>query len=170
MSRRKVLSAVKVCLCSTLRQQQTRSAIDQAVSRRLLIAEVVGSQVIQRGIFFVVDKVALGLVFLRVLRFLLSVSFHRCFVFTHVPSGGVGNGPVSCQFHKDVASSHCNNKNNSKYRPLKSSVILHCSNMTQELQAPRQTSANSCETTDVSTTAAANCTWSSSKPQTSSVG
>jgi hypothetical protein len=52
MSRRKVLSVVKVCLCSTLRQQQTRSAIAQAVSRRLLIAEVVGAQVIQRGIFF----------------------------------------------------------------------------------------------------------------------
>jgi hypothetical protein len=51
----------------------------QAVSRRHLTAEArVDPASVRVG--FVVDKVALGQVFLRVLRFSLSASFHRCFI------------------------------------------------------------------------------------------
>jgi hypothetical protein len=37
---------------------------------------------------FVVDKVALGQISLRIFRFPLSISFHRCSIFTHISSGG----------------------------------------------------------------------------------
>jgi hypothetical protein len=52
-------------------------AMAQAVSRRPLTAEaLVRGWSIHVG--FVVDKVALGQFFLRVLRFALPLSFHRC--------------------------------------------------------------------------------------------
>jgi hypothetical protein len=47
----------------------------RAVSRRPLTAEARVSRLIH--VAFVVDEVALGQVFLRVLQFSLSVSFHR---------------------------------------------------------------------------------------------
>ena len=50
----------------------------QAVSRRPLTTEARGSVPGQARVRFVVDKVALGQVFLRVFRFPLSISFHRC--------------------------------------------------------------------------------------------
>jgi hypothetical protein len=52
----------------------------QAVSRRPLTAEAR----VRSHVRFVVDKVALGQVFLRVRRFPLSVLFHRCSIFTRI--------------------------------------------------------------------------------------
>jgi hypothetical protein len=59
---------------------------------------------------FVVDKVALGQVFLRALLFPLSLSLHRCSIFTHVSSGGWAMGPLADQFRGDTVSPHNNNK------------------------------------------------------------
>jgi hypothetical protein len=50
----------------------------QAVSRRPLTTEARGSVPSQVHVRFVVDKVALGQVFLRVVGFPLSISFHWC--------------------------------------------------------------------------------------------
>jgi hypothetical protein len=50
----------------------------QAVSRRPLTTEDRGSVPGQVHVRFVVDKVALGQVFLRVVGFPLSISFHWC--------------------------------------------------------------------------------------------
>jgi hypothetical protein len=50
----------------------------QAVSRRPLTAEARGSVPGQVYVRFVVDKVALGQVFLRVVGFPLSILFHWC--------------------------------------------------------------------------------------------
>jgi hypothetical protein len=87
-------------------------AVAQADNHRLLIrtpgfaprAVLVG---------FVVDRVALGQAFLRALRFSLSVSFHRCSIFTHVSSGGWTMGPLEAQFYRDIVSLYCNSNNNS---------------------------------------------------------
>jgi hypothetical protein len=53
-------------------------AMAQSVSRRPLTTEARGSIPGQVHIRFVVDKVALGQVFLRVVGFPLSISFHWC--------------------------------------------------------------------------------------------
>jgi hypothetical protein len=53
-------------------------AMAQAVSRRPLTTEARGSVPGQVHVRFVVDKVALGQVFLRVVGFPLSISFHWC--------------------------------------------------------------------------------------------
>jgi hypothetical protein len=50
----------------------------QAVSRRPLTTEARGSIPGQVHVRFVVDKVALGQVFLRVVGFPLSIAFHWC--------------------------------------------------------------------------------------------
>jgi hypothetical protein len=52
----------------------------QAVSRRHLTAEVRGSIPGQVHVRFVVDEAALGQVFLRVVGFPLSISFHWCYI------------------------------------------------------------------------------------------
>jgi hypothetical protein len=94
----------------------TGGARAQAVSRRILTAEArVPSQVSTCEI--VVDKVALGQVFLTILRFPLSVSFQRCSIFTstHVSSGGSTKGPSEVQFHRDIVSPRRNNNNKKGY-------------------------------------------------------
>jgi hypothetical protein len=53
-------------------------AMAQAVSRRPLTTETRGSVPGQVHVRIVVDKVALGQVFLRVVGFFLSISFHWC--------------------------------------------------------------------------------------------
>jgi hypothetical protein len=53
-------------------------AMAQAVSRRPLTTEARGSIPGQVHVRFVVDKVALGQVFLRVVGFPLSISLHWC--------------------------------------------------------------------------------------------
>jgi hypothetical protein len=53
-------------------------AMAQAVSRRPLTTEAQGSVPGQVHVRFVVDKLALGQVFLRVVGFPLSISFHWC--------------------------------------------------------------------------------------------
>jgi Mn2+/Fe2+ NRAMP family transporter len=55
---------------------------------------------------FVVDKVALGQIFLGVLHFSLSVSFHHCSIFTYVSSFGWTVGPLVAHFHRDIVSPH----------------------------------------------------------------
>jgi hypothetical protein len=55
-------------------------AMAQAVSRRPLTAEARGSVPGQVHVRFVVDKVALEQVFIRVVSFPLSISFHRCYI------------------------------------------------------------------------------------------
>jgi hypothetical protein len=42
--------------------------------------------------------------------FPLSVSFHRCSMFTHVSSGGWTKGPLAAQFSRDIVSPHRNTK------------------------------------------------------------
>jgi hypothetical protein len=68
-------------------------AVGQAVSRRPVTAEVwfVPGSV---RVGFVVDKVALGQVFLRVLRFSLSISFRRGSPYSYIV-WGISNRPVS---------------------------------------------------------------------------
>jgi hypothetical protein len=44
--------------------------------------------------------------------FPLSVSFHRCSIFTHISSGGWTKGPLEAQFHRDIVLPHPNNNNN----------------------------------------------------------
>jgi hypothetical protein len=56
----------------------TGRAMAQAVSRWPLTTEARGSIPGQVHVRFVVDKVALGQVFLRVVGCPLSISFHRC--------------------------------------------------------------------------------------------
>jgi hypothetical protein len=53
-------------------------AMAKAVSRRPLTTEARGSVPGQVHVSFMVDKVALGQVFLRVVGFALSISFHWC--------------------------------------------------------------------------------------------
>jgi hypothetical protein len=43
--------------------------------------------------------------------FLLSVSFHRCSIFTYI-SGWWARGPLAAQFHRDIVSPHRNINNN----------------------------------------------------------
>jgi hypothetical protein len=50
---------------------------------------------------FVLDKVALGLFFSESFGFPMSVSFHRCSIFTHVSSGKWTKGPLAAHFHRD---------------------------------------------------------------------
>jgi hypothetical protein len=43
----------------------------------------------------VVEKIAMGQVFLHVFQFSPSISFHCCFIFIHVSSGGWTMGPLA---------------------------------------------------------------------------
>jgi hypothetical protein len=64
---------------------------------------------------FVVDKVALGQVFLWVLWFSPTISFHQCFIFIHASSGGWTMGPLVAavpQRHSLTSSQQQQNKNN----------------------------------------------------------
>jgi hypothetical protein len=65
---------------------------------------------------FVVDELALGQVFVEVLWFLMSVSFHCCSIFTHISSGCWTNGLLQAQFHRDIVLPHCNNNNDNSSR------------------------------------------------------
>jgi hypothetical protein len=65
---------------------------------------------------FVVHKVVLGQVFLRVLRFALSKSFHS--VMYH-PSGGWAMVPLAAHFYRSIVSPHNNNK-----KEISSSYVL----------------------------------------------
>jgi hypothetical protein len=49
---------------------------------------------------FVVYKVALGQVFPESFGFILSISFHRCSIFTHVSSGGWTVDPLAAAVPK----------------------------------------------------------------------
>jgi hypothetical protein len=58
---------------------------------------------------FVGDRVALQAVFLRVLRFSLSISFHRSSIFTHISLGQCTVGPLAAavpQRHDDHHHHH----------------------------------------------------------------
>jgi hypothetical protein len=60
---------------------------------------------------FVVDKLALGQVFAESFGSPLSISFHHCFTFSHVSSGGWTMEPLAAQLHTGIVSQHYNNKN-----------------------------------------------------------
>jgi hypothetical protein len=100
-------------------------AMAQAVSRWLLTAEFQIRAKVCPCRICVVDNVALGQVF--PFSFPQSVSFHRCFIFAHVSSGGWTMGPLAAQFHIDIVSPQRNNKK--RYSPLSfyfaSIQILH---------------------------------------------
>jgi hypothetical protein len=101
--------------CSLQQGYRDGRAIAQAVNGQLLNSKprfrAQGSPE-----WFVVDKLTLGRLYLRVLRFPLSVSFHRCSVFTHVSSGGWTKGPLEAQFHRDTVSPHRNSKKRGFFR------------------------------------------------------
>jgi hypothetical protein len=59
---------------------------------------------------FLVDKVALGRVFLQVQNIFAVISFHRCSIFIRILSGGRIIGLLRAQFHRDIASPRRNNK------------------------------------------------------------
>jgi hypothetical protein len=68
-------------------------AVAQAVSRRYPSAD---ARVRAQGslVEYVVDNAALGQVSLWFLRVLLSISFHRCSIFTHLSTGDWTLGPL----------------------------------------------------------------------------
>jgi hypothetical protein len=99
------------------------NAIAQAVSCRLLASETrVRARSVHVG--FVVDKVSLGQVSVRVLRFPLSVALHRCSILTHVSSGRWTMGPLEAQFRRDVVSPHRNSRNTEVHNCVLKSLSL----------------------------------------------
>jgi hypothetical protein len=59
---------------------------------------------------FVVDEVALGQVFLKVLWFSSVIIFPVLLHLIHVSSGGWKAGLLEAQFHRDMISPHCKKK------------------------------------------------------------
>lgn len=77
------------------------NAMAQTFIRRLLTTQD-GFAPRSVHIEFVVDKVALDLIFPDSLGFFLPVLFHRCSTFTHMTSEGWKTGPLETQFQ-----THC---------------------------------------------------------------
>jgi hypothetical protein len=75
---------------------------------------------------FVVDRVALRQVFLRVLRFSPASIIHHCSIFTHVSCGGWTMCPLVASVPWRQFSPLCNSNNNNKHYLLSVIISFSC--------------------------------------------